>query len=259
MKNIRFLFCNLYDLEATVKTANSEASGFPLTNIVNRWHTRCYRSTGIAHEWVKMDLGAGTHAIQAFAIKNHIFTDDAVIRIQGDANNLGDGAADWDGAEVNETMTNNDDVMREFWSSAQDLRWWRLHMADAANPLGYLKIGRLFIGGYFSPTYNFTRKYTKRVIDPSTKMYSPGGQVSVDEKTKYRVWRYDFDNIKDPDQDTFANIFDKVGQSKSYFICQDADDTENILYYVENVSDWEFQHILMDKYFSLGIEVAEAR
>jgi len=73
------------------------------------------------------------------------------------------------------------------------------------------------------------------------------------------VWRYDFDIVEDPDQDSFADIFEEVGQSKGYFICQDADDTENILYYVENVSDWEFQHISMDKYFSLGIEVAESR
>ena len=253
MKKIRFLYLNEYDLTATVKTASSEASGFPLTNLVNRWHTRCWRSTGVADEWITMDLGAGTHAIYAFAIKNHNFTDAAVIKIQGNATDA------WGSPSVDVTMTYNADVMREFWSSAQNYQWWRLHMVDAANPASYLKFGRPYIGGYFSPIVNFTRHYTKKVVDPSTKMYSPGGQVSVDEKTIYKIWRYNFDIIEDPDQDTFADIFNWVGQSKGYFICQDADDTKNILAYVENVSDWEFQHILMDEYFSLGIDIQELR
>jgi len=252
MEKIRFLWYNFYDLATTAKTTSSEEAAFPLTNIVNRWQTRCWRATGDAAEWIKMDLGAA-QGIKAFGIKNHNFTDASVIKIQGNA------ADNWVGPTVDVTMVYNADNMVQFWDTAQNLQWWRLTMADAANPDTYVKIGRIYIGSYFSPTVNFTRKYLKRIVDPSTKMYSTGGQVSVDEKSQYKIFRYDFDIVEDPDQDSFEEIFDHVGQAKGYFLCQDADDRANTFYYVENMSDWEFEHISMDTYFALGIDVSELR
>jgi len=256
MKNIRFLWYNLYDLATTVKTASSEGADFPLTNIVNRWHTRCWRATGDAAEWIKMDLGAAT-GIKAFGIKNHNFTDASVIRIQGNA------ADNWADPTVNVIMDYNADNMVEFWDTAQSFRWWRLSMVDAANPDTYLKIGRLFIGTYFSTIINFSRTYLKQIVDPSTKMYSTGGQVSVNEKSQYKIFRYDFDTVDNIaptfDKDALEEIFTYVGQAKGYFICQDADDKENTFYYVENMSDWEFQHIGLDRFFSLGIDISELR
>jgi len=253
MRNIRLLWDNLYDSNTSVKTSSSEASGFPLVNIKNRWHSRCWRSTGVADEWVKVDLGS-VQSVQAFVIKNHNFTSGSTVQIQGNATD------DWGAPSVNVTMDHHASLMYYFWASAQSYRWWRIRIQDAGNGDGYLKIGRLFLGTYFSPARNFSYVSRKKLIDPSVKRYSSGGQISSNQKEHYRVWSYEFGLLTSAEADTMEDIFDAVGQSKPYFICEDADDAYNTLYYVQNMNDWEM--IPVDKiwdYYSLTAEVEEMR
>lgn len=252
MVNIRFCWNNLYDLTATTKTALTEATGFPLTNIVNRWHTRRYRSTTDTNQWIKMDLGSA-QTIKALVIKNHNFTNAATLKIQ--ANN----ADAWGAPSLDVALTWTTDRIIKFWTAGETYRWWRITMDDGANPDAYLAIGRIFLGSYFEPYYNFTKRFRLHLIDPSIKKYSSGGQISVEQRTHYRAWAYEFQWVKHPDQDTFEDVFDHVGQSKPYFIVQDADDDWETLYYVQNLTDWEIDHIQGDELYSLNVAVEEMR
>jgi len=250
MKKIRFLWNNLFD--DAVVSASSEESEFPVSNVKHRWHTRHWRSTDVSSEWVKWDLGS-VKDIKAFVLKYHNFTSGATLKIQANSSDS------WGSPPLDESLTYNAGHLVKFWDSAQSYRWWRVTIADAGNSDGYLRVGRIFCGDYFSPQYNFTNAYRKRLVDPSVKMYSAGGQISVSAKTHYRTWVYNFELIKTPDNQTFESIFDEVGQSLPYFICQDADDALDTLYYVQNLTDWDIQHISMDTWFSLTIEVEEMR
>ena len=251
MRNIRLCWDNIYDSDATTRTASSAAAGFPLSNIKHRWHTRVWRATGDAAEWVKADLGSAK-PIQAFILKEHNFTDAAVVKIQGN------DADAWGAPAVDVTMAITDDKLVKVWETAQNYRWWRVSMADGANPDTYVKIGRIFLGNFFEPTVNFTRRFLMDLKDPSVKVRSTGGQISVNSKPHYKAFGYEFQDIESPDNVTFEEIFDAVGQSVPYFIVQDADDTTKT-YYVQNLTDWEIIHIALDEFFRMTMPVEEMR
>lgn len=251
MQNIKFCWDNLWDSDATTRTASSAASGFPLSNIKHRWHTRVWRATGDAAEWVLMDLGSPMD-IKAFILKEHNFTDAATVKIQGNA------ADAWGAPSVDVTISITDDKLVKIWETAQTYRWWRVSMADGANPDTYVKIGRIFLGNFFEPTVNFTRRFLMQLKDPSVKTRSTGGQISVNSKPHYKAFGYEFQDVESPDNETFETIFDAVGQSKPYFIVQDADLPAKT-YYVQNLSDWDIVHVALDIFYKLNIEVEEMR
>ncbi len=252
MKTIRFLWENLFDLSTTTRTASSEAADSEVENLVNRWHTRAWKSTGVGSEWIKGDLGSAQD-IWGMVLKAHNFQGGATVKFQMNATDS------WGSPSVDETISITTGQLVKFWDSAQNYRWIRVSMADAGNPDGFLKGGKLFVGGYFSPTYNFTTQHSYTLHDPSTKRYSSGGQISSNQKTHYRMLDYFFGLINSADRSIFESIFNSVGEALPYFLCQDADDIPAKMYYVSNTGAWKFQHIIMDMYFSLGFSVEEMR
>lgn len=254
MKNLRICWDNLWDGDATTRTASSAATGFPLSNIKHRWHTRVWRATGDAAEWVKADLGSAK-PIKAFILKEHNFTGVATVKIQGNAVDMG---AVWIGPTVDITLSIVPGQLVKIWELAEELQWWRVSMADDTNPDTYVKIGRIFLGNFFEPTVNFTRRFLMQLKDPSVKVRSTGGQISVNTKPHYKAFGYEFQDIESPDNETFETIFDAVGQSKPYFIIQDADLPEKT-YYVENLTNWDIVHVALDTFYRLNIEVEEMR
>lgn len=227
---IRFLWDNLFD--AATVTAGSEAVGFPVSNLKLRWHTRCWRSTGLANEPVKWDFGENKD-IDALVVKYHNFQAGATVKFQtfSDA---------WITLVYSKTLTITSDQIVKFWKNAITHRWGQLLMTDAGNPDGYSKFGRPYLGSFFKPSYDISRPPKITPVDPSIVIASSGGQKSSDEREHYQKISYEFDMIPESDRVIFESIFDRVGKSKPYFICRDSADPANTTYYVENLLDFEF-------------------
>lgn len=234
MAIIKFMYDNLWDASGTTLTSSSEEAGYPDTNTQQRWHTRCWRATGDAAEWVKVDLGSAQN-IKAFVIKNHNFTGAATLKIQGNAADV------WGAPTVDVTLPITTGTIIYTWSSNQSYRWWRVSIEDGANPDTYVKIGRIFLGSFFEPASNFAT-HTPAFLDPSGIKHSTGGQYSANEKTHYKTISYGFKGITVADFASFETVYDEVGISKNYFICEDSADASayTITYYVRNTSRWEF-------------------
>ena len=232
MAIIKFLYDNLWD-DGTI-TSSSEADGFPDTNTQQRWHTRCWRATGDAAEWVKVDLAAAQN-VKTFVIKNHNFTAGATLKIQGNAADV------WGAPAVDVTIPITTGTIIHTWSSNQSYRWWRISIADGANPDTYVKIGRVYLGSFFEPADNYAY-HTVGFIDPSGVKHSTGGQYSANSKTHYKTISWGFKGISEADFASFETVFDEVGLSKNYFICEDSADASpyTVTYYVRNTSKWEF-------------------
>lgn len=239
-------------MEINGLTASSEATGFPKENLQHIWHTRCWRSTGVVSEWVKRNLWAA-YPISYIIIKHHNFTDDAVLRLQ--ANTIDN----WAAPPLNDLITITDGQIINLFSPAENYQWWRIIIADPGNTDEYLKIGRLYIGGYFEPVRNYGNR-TTAFIDPSTKKFSSGGQLSADKKSHFNARNYDFRIASSSDLDTLKTIFDTVGQAEPYFICEapsPPEDAHESLYYVANTTPWTFNPIefAYDYYdFTLSVE-----
>lgn len=232
MAIIKFMPINLWD-DGTI-TASSEAVGFPATNTQHRWKTFCWRATGDAAEWIKINLGAAQN-IKAFIIENHNFTGAATLKIQGNA------ADAWGAPAVDVTIPITAGTIVYFWDTNQNFQWWRISIADGANPDACVKIGRIFLGTYFEPARTYAT-HTVGFVDPSKIKKSTGGQVSANEKTHYKTISYGFVFITPADVDNFEIVYDKVGESKDYFICEDSANAApyTVTFYVRNTSTWKF-------------------
>jgi len=250
MAIMRLMYDNLID--SATATANSAATDFPVSNLQHEWFKKEWRSTGVASEWVKFDLTTAQN-VTSLVIKYHNFTAGATVHIQANATDA------WGAPTVDVTLTVTSDVIIYFWSAAQSYQWWRLTVVDAGNADGYVRIGRPFLGGHFAPSRNFNNGYQITKSDPSIIAESTGGQVSVDSRTQYRQWVFEFRGLTAADKTSFEAVFTEVGRAKAYFVSEDPDTGSTVLYYVRNMTDWAIRHILGDDLHELQINIREER
>ena len=253
MAIVRFSYNNLADTASAI-TALSEAADYPVENVQHDWLQRSWRSTGVADEWVKFDMGAAVN-VTSFFIRNHNLRIGAgTLRIQASSDDV------WAAPEmvVNQLITVTPDIIEYTWSAAQSYRWWRILIDDAGNTDGYFRLGRVFLGTSVSPSRNYNWAYPITRLDPSELIESDGGQVSVNTKTQYRQWVLDFRGLTDADHTALMTMYETVGRAVPYFISLDPDDGYADLHYVRNMTDWQFVHE-NDALYSLQINVREER
>jgi len=236
LEHTRFLWNNLFD--DAILDASSEATNYPVENIQNEWPTFAWRATGKASEWVSINLGTTSPGVKALVIKGHNFSAGASIRIQAD-----DDPA-YGSLDVELILPVVSETMTCFWTTAQNYRYWRITIADASNTDAYVKIGRIFLGGYFSPTYDVS-SYSMQVDDPSGVGLSVGGQLSASNRTHYKAWNYQFAYVPGSDKTTFESIFTEVGFSKPYFIVENVYDSTSTRY-ARNTSPFNFNFLFYD-------------
>jgi hypothetical protein len=252
MGKIRFLWDNLVD-GATV-TANSSAAGFPVTNLQHPWYLKTHRTTGVAAEWWKFDLGTTPDPVQYFVWYYHNIENDTSTALRIQASN--DPAEAWVAPALNEVVIWHNGQLTHFFATPQTYRFWRFYAEDPGNADGYLRCGRPYLGSYFQPTYNFYSK-KPRLHDPSEKMYSSNRQMSANKKDVYDIWDVTFDNTLESDYTALREMYLAVGTNLEYFVVFDSADANGTLNYVLNSDDWEFDPIVHENYgFAITIEEA---
>jgi len=254
MKTIRFLYDNYWDRPYGPVTFNSETEDYEADHTQHYWRGRTYHSAGVAAEWLKRRLYAAPQlGVNAFIIDNHNLTNAATLRIQ--AHN----ADAWGAPPVNVLLPITDDIIVCFWNQIQYYDYWRVSMADAGNPAGYLQAGRIFLGMSTALSRSFDTVHPITYSDPSLKNFSDTRQVSAVPRTKSKAWEYDFTRISAADMLTFQMIWNMIGRFKPYYICEDPDDRSATTHYVWNINSWNIPHILMDEQYDLSIAVREAK
>jgi hypothetical protein len=112
-------------------------------------------------------------------------------------------------------------------SAAVTARYWRVEIADTANPDGYVELGRLFIGGGYQPTVNAAYGLKLGWGTDSTKQRTDGGAVVKQERRRYRTAMLAFENV--PVDESLTGPFDlqyRMGTHEQlYFIYDPADTT----------------------------------
>jgi hypothetical protein len=212
MSNVRFLYAFKFD-DATI-TSSSEESSLPDDNVVDDFVAKVWRATGDTSEWIKFDLGSAMK-ITMCAIFGHNLTNAATVKLQGNASDA------W-GAPIYDTAFTYDELALVLFLD-QTLRWWRITVADAANPDGYIELGRVCAGEYIEPSVNVHQDVTKRFVDPSYKQYSEGRQGYAVEKDVYRVFEVMFDDIDRTQQDQLETMFRSVKTIRPLVVALDPD------------------------------------
>ena len=239
---IRFLWQN-YHPDATV-TASSASADWPISFLQNRWPTLVHRTTGVSAEWWKWDLGMA-QTIKYFVFWNHNFTSGATLTLQANSEDS------WGAPPYSASVTWRAEKLIHY--PDQNYKWWRLVVANAGNPDGYLKGGYTYLGSYFEPTYNYQNK-RKELIDPSIVSLSSEGQVAIADRTKYKALVYDFAAVTDSDKSTLEAIWGTLGLGEPWFLIESSSAPENVLY-VRNIASWVFEPVKQNiSTFSLSVE-----
>ena len=199
------------------------------------------------------DLGSAME-IKGFAIKNHNFQSGAILKIQGHT------SSSFASPSFSLTVTITDDLIMEYFSSAQTYRYWRIYIEDVTNPDGYIEIGRPFLGSYFSPVIEARRDYNEEYEDNSKKLFSEGGQISVneeDDKWKGRyIWDFCDDNLGD-DLDDFKTMWEYSKAWKDMFVTLDVNSISTRTFFARIASKLDINHILDEEIWRVGLELEE--
>jgi hypothetical protein len=243
--------------DAATLAASTAASGFPATNLQHEMHLKAWRSTVVTSTTLDADLTAAQDIKAFFAYYNNNQAGQS-FKIQADNN------SDYSSLAVDDTITITAamvaaGIIGKFWTAAQSFQYWRELMVDAA-PNTYIRQGRIFLGGYFQPTYNVGKGYPViQDIDPSQILQASGGQKQANILTSYKHVIYSWNALPASDIVTLKTIFAAVGLHHPYFICEDETDIAGSTRYVRNVTPWVYVPVRGDDYYAVTIEVETER
>jgi len=219
----RFLYTNIWDV-GTI-TAATEASGYPGSNTQHRWHLKSWRSMTITQDqWVKstLDSQKSAQAVVIFANNLDLISSDKKLYFQGSNDNFSS-------VPLNLAWQSPSYCQVQFFNQ-QSYQYYRVYILANSSRQSFFSIGRIFCGTYFEPQRYFADRSIK-LIDPSPIHYSESGQIVTLLKTKYREMTYTF-FVNDSDKAGFELLYQKVGNWKEFFFCEDTSNPNNTTYYV---------------------------
>lgn len=194
-------------------------------------------------EWVKWDFGISTNP-KAFVLigprnKPIKISPSATLKLQGNETNV------WTSPTYETTLAYNDSVISVFSDTglhSEALRYWRLLIDDVRNPNGYVEIGALFLGDFFTPTRGAVQfPLGAEYIDTSPTIFSEGGQTFSDQREKSESFVLDLAFMTVDEKERLDLIFSEIGTSQPFFVVMDPDaaysSTENyMIRYVKFIS-----------------------
>jgi len=123
----------------------------------------------------------------------------------------------------------------------KNYRYWRIRFIDSSNSEGYIEVGRIYLGPSFEFYYDI-RTRSPVFKDLSLVKRSPGGQISSDQRSRFKEWTFTFSAVRADDVDSLWDVWVEVGKSREYFLCDDADAAlaYQETWYVQNLSEWKF-------------------
>lgn len=236
MENIHVLIQKASD-DSSV-SGGSWRSSAPLSNVQNKDVRRVARSTNAATASTVMRFDGGDSPKQSwsmFAILNHSITttgkwrvvltdsdtdvveqriyDSGLIDVWEATIIFGSrpwGLFPWNGVDVNDYPTYP--IAFHVSPESYYARYLFLYIEDAANPAGYVDVGRVLAGEAWRPNINPNYGFSIRYVDPSEIKRTRGGHRITSELPRYRVLDMEFTGLSE--SEALGAIFEwqKVGR-----------------------------------------------
>jgi hypothetical protein len=217
-------------------------------------------STG---EWIKWDFGISTNP-KAFVLigprnKPIKISPSATLKLQGNETDV------WTNSSYQTTLVYNDSViyvLSDIGLHTEALRYWRLSIEDIHNPNGYVEIGALFLGDYFSPTTGSIQfPFNGQYIDNSSTIFSEGGQTFSDIREKTEGFSFVISFLTVAEKQELDLAFSSIGLSYPFFVILDpnmaySSSINYMIRYVKFSSSPSYQ-LTSPGVFSANIELRE--
>lgn len=201
----------MYDnevMDATLTAATHEAN-YPVSNLKDTRLSRIYQSTSGTAQYI---LIAGT-AITAscLLIAAHDIPSGATITIQGN------DIDSWGAPSFSESVTQSDDIMAHYFTSAS-YNYWRLYVNTAAAFI----IGGLHLGAYTIAPY-LDLGYAMNDNDAAIVDISAGGQAYATETYQYRTGKFSIPEFSHSQRAEMRIFWESVGLHTPFYLVKWAD------------------------------------
>jgi len=219
----RVSYTNLVD-SATV-TGSTEVTNLEDDNIKDNFVAFPWRTTGDSDENIVIDLGSAQQ-VTVCGIFGHNFSSGATVHLEAHtADSWGTPAY---GPTTLTLVTDplSDVLPKIVFFLDQTYRYWRIRVQDASNADGYLEIGRVWLGTYWTPTYNFSNGFQVDVVKPDKISRAVLSGAYGREMPSYEQLSFGWNATRNPlgttDRETLEAIYRAKGLSKPIFLTHDA-------------------------------------
>ncbi len=165
--------------------------------------------------WVTFNLASALEVTAGIVI-NHSSDTSGTYVLQGGASSAQSRLA----AATTQTLTGDSDL-RMLTFTAATYRYWTLVISDVQNTLGYVEIGRVYIGAYFQPARGYAYGFEEAREELSELTFADAGASFYDEKPSRRAWRLGFQFVSDSNKTTFDSVFAYVRKGRNFFVSLD--------------------------------------
>lgn len=203
---MRIAYTNLYDDgSGSASTVNTL---YPIANTQDQRLAKPWRSTDPSAQTVVIDLGSAQD-VDTIAIIGHSFSGSAALTIQAHASDS------WGAPTFATALTFSANMILKYLASAQTFRYWRFVMDDPTNTLGYLTVGRFWLGEYLTidPSSLTDLRVTSRRTDKVTM--SRGQQKYASEGVGYREFDLSFPQTENTMLESIQTMYAAVGNHSS--------------------------------------------
>jgi len=228
MANLRLLHDSTTWDAATVTGSSAAGTRLTAANLVHEFVARKWVTVGTSANAV-VDLGAATE-ITLVGLFTFNLTAAATVTLQGHSSDSW-GAPTYTNTLPIATDADGRVLERLVWFPAQTLRYWRLVVADAANPDGRLEIGRLVGGASWTPDRNFSRDWTEETADKSISNPMPGSQAITRYGKRFRRFNVRFNAFEATLAAQFLAMYNYVGNTRPLTVVFDPDDPQETVAY----------------------------
>jgi hypothetical protein len=220
---IRFLLKNLADL-ATI-TSSDFAATLPVTNLQTEGRGKVARtSNATGTKTINGNLAAAS-SINCVVLSRHNLTSSATWRLQlysaaNQTTQVYDSTAvtpapaasvfaEWDAVSAFSVL---------YFSTVAGVLSFRVELANATNPAGYLEAKRLLLGAYFEPATNVEYGLGLDWMDESVQRRTLGSSIRTDGRAKYRRITATMARLTEAERATFADAVRYAGTSREVFV-----------------------------------------
>jgi len=201
-----------------------------------------------SEERISVDFGSAKD-VYGVIIRGHNLSAQATAKAEFSTNN-------WSSVAESISFTVQDDIMVLEWDTAKNYRYVRVWMRDREKAIGYVAIGVVFVGGQFQPVENFLDEGEIERVDPSELHSTEHGQESSIQIEHFDIWPYTFRVKGTTEKGYFDALWNALGTSKPFFICEDPASPLTTTRYV-SLTSYRWQPVRRSTnlwYLSLGIK-----
>lgn len=225
-------------------------SGLPLANLKERALSKVCRSVNASTGSTVIDLDLGqARSLRALALQNHNLSQAGSWRVKlGSSAGASDiysgsyqsawslsfdsGQLEWGGNNWWDGMVDDDYIRHPYiapmllptWYSA---RYVRIEISDAANPDGYIQMGRIFVGSGFVPALGAMYGLSEGWEDLSRLDYTLSGALVADIGRRRRWAKFELGYIRQADEAPIVHeMLRRLG-------------TAGEVLYLPNTSNWQ--------------------